>query len=208
MKVYEFKGFPNPLRVRIALAEKGLLEATEFVHVDVPAGEHKQPAFLAINPSGTVPVLELDDGTIISECSAITEYLDHSTGAPDLTGQEAKERGVIAMIHRKIEAGLLDAVAAYFHHATPGLGPDIEIDQNRAWGERQRRTALATMEWMNGLLKDRRYLAWSRFTIADITAMAGFAYADFVDLAMPESCEDLRRWRERVAARSTARAAA
>jgi glutathione S-transferase len=73
MEVYEFKGFPNPARVRIALAEKGLLNQVEFIHVDVPAGDHKKPEFLAKNPSGAVPVLELDDGTMISECSAIIE---------------------------------------------------------------------------------------------------------------------------------------
>lgn len=208
MKVYEFKGFPNPARVRIALAEKGLFDQVEFCHVDVPAGEHKKTAFLEKNPSGAVPVLELDDGTIISECSAITDYIDHATGEAELTGRNAKERGVIGMMQRKVEAGLLDAVAAFFHHATEGLGPDIESYQNKAWGERQKEIAVGTMHWMDKTLLDQDYLAGDRFTVADITGMAGFAFADFVDLDIPDTCPRLQDWRARVSARPSAKVAA
>ncbi|MGI9484947.1 MAG: glutathione S-transferase family protein [Geminicoccaceae bacterium] len=208
MKVYEFKGFPNPARVRIALAEKGLIDQVEFCHVDVPAGEHKRPDFLAKNPSGAVPVLELDDGTMISECSAITDYIDHAAGDAELTGRNAKERGVIGMMQRKIEAGLLDAVAAFFHHATEGLGPDIETYQNKGWGERQKEIAVSTMHWMEGNLRDRDYLAGERFTVADITGMAGFAFADFVKLDIPDTCPRLQDWRARVSARPSAKIAA
>lgn len=204
MKVYEFKGFPNPARVRIALAEKGLYDDVEFIHVDVPGGEHKQPEFLAKNPSAAVPVLELDDGTQISECSAITEYLDHATGTPALTGETAKERAVISMMQRKVEAGFLDAVGAYFHHATAGLGPDIETYQNAAWGERQKETAVKTMGWMNDILADREYLAGDSFTVADITAMAGVAFADFAKIDVPASCTNFIAWRDRVSARPSA----
>src|SRR5262245_51913266 len=122
MKIYDYRGFPNPARVRIALAEKGLTDKVEFITVDVPGAEHKQPACLGKNPSEPLPVLELEDGTTIAECTAITEYLDHLDGEPTLTGQGAKERALIHMMQRRAEAGLLDAVAAYFHHATPGLG--------------------------------------------------------------------------------------
>ena len=208
MKVYEFKGFPNPTRVRLALAEKGLFDAVEFVQVNVPEGEHRQPAFLAKNPSGVVPVLELDDGTQISECSAITEYLDHAKGDADLTGQSAKERAVIAMMQRKVEAGFLDAVATYFHHATAGLGPDIETDQNAAWGERQKTVALKTMHWMNNVLADQDYLAGDSFTVADITAMAGFDFAGFAQIETPATLTNLLAWRDRVGSRPSTKIAA
>ena len=92
----------------------------------MPGGEHQTAAFLEKNPSGAVPVLELDDGTTISECTAITEYLDHVVGEPTLTGRTPRERAVISMMQRRAEAGVLDAVSTYFDHATPGLGPDIE----------------------------------------------------------------------------------
>jgi len=208
MRIYDFKGFPNPARVRIALAEKGLSDQVEFVHVDVPGGEHMKPAFLEKNPSGAVPVLELDDGTLISECSAITDYLDHVSGEADLTGKTSKERGVIAMMQRKVEAGLLDAVAAYFHHATDGLGPEIETYQNKAWGERQREVATDTMSWLDGLLGRQDYVAGDRFTVADITAMAGLAFAGFAKVDIPESCGHLKAWHARVATRPSAAAAA
>lgn len=92
MKVYEHKGFANPARVRIALAEKGLVDSVEFIPVDVPAGEHRTPAFLAKNPSGVVPVLELDDGTCISECTAITESRSLD-GRPGSDGQNREGTG-------------------------------------------------------------------------------------------------------------------
>ena len=117
----------------------------------MPNGEHRSPEFLAKNPSAVVPVLELEDGTMVSECSAITEYLDHAQGDPILTGQSPKERAIIAMAQRKVEAGFLDAVGAYFHHATPGLGPDIETYQNADWGNTRLEVAKQTMAWMDGL---------------------------------------------------------
>src|SRR5262245_50693665 len=125
LRIHDYKGFPNPTRVRIAIAEKGLNDQVSFVTVDVPAGAHKSPDFLARNPAGTVPVLELDDGTHICECTAITEFLDHCTGEPVLTGRTPRERGMIHMMQRRAESELLDAVATYFHHATPGLGSHI-----------------------------------------------------------------------------------
>ncbi len=93
MKIYDRPGFPNPARIRIVLAEKGLDDQVEFVSVDLMAAEHKQPAFLAKNPAGIVPVLELDDGTLISESTAITEYLDNLDGRPSLTGRTPQGEG-------------------------------------------------------------------------------------------------------------------
>jgi glutathione S-transferase len=201
MKIYDFKGFPNPARVRIALAEKNLTSRVQFVHVDVPGGEHKRPDFLAKNPSGAVPVLELDDGTTISECTAITEYLDHLDGQPTLTGEMPKERALIHMMQRRAENDLLDAVASYFHHATPGLGPDIETNQNRAWGESSRERAIAGMHYFDRVLSQQAYLAGEKFSMADITAFAGLGFADFAQIEIPASCTHLNAWRARVAAR-------
>ncbi len=175
--------------------------------VDVPAGEHKRPEFLARNPAGAVPVLELDDGTHIAECTAIIEFLDHLVGEPVLTGQTAKERAVVHMMQRRAEAGLLEAIAAYFHHATPGLGPTLETYQNREWGERGRERALAAMAYLDGLLYDRPYLAGERFTVADITAYAGLAFSDFCGVEVPGRSANLKAWRGRVAARPAVAAA-
>ncbi len=204
MKIHEYEGFPNPARVRMALKEKGLLGQVEFVSVDVPAGEHKKPEFLAKNPSGAVPVLELDDGTMIAECSAITEYLDHFSGEPVLTGQTPQERASIHMMQRRAETGLLDAVATYFHHATPGLGPDIETYQCAEWGQHQRQRAQTGMKYLDGVLSAQPYLAGDTFTVADITAYAGLMFADAAQVAIPEDCTNLQDWRQRVSQRPSA----
>lgn len=201
MRVYDYKGFPNPARVRLALAEKGLQDGVEFIHVDVPAGEHRKPEFLAINPSAAVPVLELEDGTILSESAAITDYLDHLTGEPTLTGLDAKERGVIHMLQRKVEDGLLDAVGNYFHMATAGLGPDIELYENKDYGNRRRDIALKTMAWIDAKLADSDYLAGDRLTVADITAFAGFGFADFAGIKTPEEFGNIAAWKARMSAR-------
>src|SRR4029078_11651223 len=116
LKIYDYKGFPNPMRVRIALAEKGLTGKVELISIDVPGGEHRLPGFAKKNPYATVPVLELEDGTCISECTAITAHVDTFGGEPVLTGKSAKDRAVIHMMQRRTETGLLDAAATYFHH--------------------------------------------------------------------------------------------
>jgi len=95
MKIYDVDGFPNPARVRIALAEKGATDKVDFVPVDVMQGEHRSDAFRAKNPDASVPCLELEDGTCISQCTAITEYIDGAFEGPSLCGTSAQERAVI-----------------------------------------------------------------------------------------------------------------
>ncbi len=201
MKIYDMKGLPNPTRVRLALAEKGLQDRVEFVPVNIMVGEHRTPEFLKINPSAAVPVLELEDGTILSECSAITEYLDHVAGEPELTGKDARERGIIHMTQRKVEDGLLDAVGNYFHYATEGLGPDLEEYQNKDFGDRRKAIALKTMAWMDARLADKPFLTGDRLTVADITAFAGFAFADFAGIETPTHLKNVAAWKTRMGER-------
>ncbi|MEM9636302.1 MAG: glutathione S-transferase [Pseudomonadota bacterium] len=201
MKIYDVEGFPNPARVRIALAEKGATEKVEFIPVDVMGGEHRSDAFRAKNPDAVVPCLELEDGSCISQCNAITEYIDGHFDGASLTGETPRERAQISMMNLRAENGLLNAVGAYFHHATPGLGPDIETDQCAEWGLRQKETADKTMAYLDGVLADNAYLAGDRFSIADITAFAGLAFADFASIDIPEHLTHLTAWRAKVAAR-------
>ena len=202
MKIYDLEGFPNPARVRIALAEKGQIESVEFVHVDVMAGEHRSDAFRAKNPSAAVPVLELDDGTTISECTAITEYIDAAFDGISLTGASAKERAVVHMMNRRAEADVLDAVGGYFHHATEGLGPDLETYQNEEWGLKQRQRAEAGMQYFNEVLGQSDYVAGDSYSMADITLFAGLAFADFAKIEIPQSCTHLVAWRDKISARA------
>ncbi|SCW98297.1 glutathione S-transferase [Pseudomonas sp. NFACC05-1] len=206
MKIYDWFNGPYPARVRIALAEKGLLPNIEFVPVNLWAGEHKQPEFLAINYSGTLPVLELNDGTRIAECTAITQYLDSLDGHPTLTGETAVEKGIIHMMTKRAEIEFLDAVSAYFHHATPGLGPNVELYQNAEWGARMRDKAIRGMHYFDNLLKDRPFVAGDKFSMADIAVLGGMIFASLVQLAVPEECVALRAWHARMEERSSVQA--
>ncbi|HDR9507990.1 glutathione S-transferase [Burkholderia cepacia] len=199
MTIYDFPEGPYPTRVRIALAEKNLQSRVEFVMVDLYKGEHKRPEFIAEkNYSGTLPVLELDDGTCIAECTAITEYLDTLDGAPTLTGRTALEKGVIHMMSKRAELEVLDAISVYFHHATPGLGPNVELYQNAEWGFRQRDKALRGMRYFNGVLKKQLFVAGDAFSMADITLIGGLVFASIVKLPVPAECEALPAWYTRM----------
>ncbi|MEL7371327.1 MAG: glutathione S-transferase [Myxococcota bacterium] len=204
MKIYDIENFPNPIRVRMALAEKGATDQVAFVPVDVMGGEHRTDAFKAKNPSAAVPVLELDDGTFISECPAITEYIDHAFDGPSLTGTTPKDRAYISMMQRRAETMVLDAVGAYFHHATPGLGPALEKNQNREWGLKQRDTALNGMAYFDKVLEGQPFITGDDFSIADITLFAGLVFSDFAKIEVPAAYANLKAWRERVAARPSA----
>lgn len=214
MKIHDIPGFPNPLRIRIALAEKGLADQVTFVKVDVPAAENRQDDFLALNPTGTVPVLELDDGLCIAECTAITEYLDNLDGDPVLTGRTPREKGVIHMMQKRAETQLIDAVGDYFHHATPGLSPALQAYkspdwQGRAdWGRRQGDKAIAGMRYFDKVLRDRPYVAGDAFSMADITVLEGLVFAGFAQLAVPEDCTALIAWNQRLQERPSVKAPA
>ncbi|WP_299143095.1 glutathione S-transferase [uncultured Tateyamaria sp.] len=201
MKIYDVEGFPNPARVRIALAEKGAVDQAEFIAVDVMGGEHRTEAFKAKNPDAAVPCLELEDGTHISRCTAITEYIDAAFDGPSLTGTNPQERGQISMMNLRAESGLLDAVATYFHHATPGLGPDLETYQCAEWGNKQKDVAGQTMAYLDAVLAENAYLAGDVFSVADITAYAGLAFADLAQVEIPSNLTHLHDWRARMAAR-------
>jgi len=201
MKIYDVEGFPNPARVRIALAEKGASEQVEFIPVDVMGGEHRTAEFKAKNPDATVPYAELDCGTCISQCTAITEYIDGTFEGPSLIGNTPKQRATTQMMNLRAESGLVDAVGAYFHHATPGLGPDLETYQNADWGMKKKETAQNTMRYLDNVLETSDYLAGSNFSMADITAFAGLAFADFAKVEIPSELSNLAAWRQRVAAR-------
>jgi glutathione S-transferase len=204
MKIYDRPGFPNPARIRIVLAEKNLDAKIEFVSIDLIGAEHKQTAFLSKNPSGVLPVLELDDGTFISESTAITEYLDNLDGNPTLTGRTPREKAMIHMMQRRAEADMLDAVGNYFHNATPGLGPVLQVYKNpewidrNEWGNQQRDKALGGAKYFDEVLKTRPYLAGDEFSMADITLFAGLMFADAAGIAIPDEYKALSAWRSKV----------
>ncbi|CAI4045764.1 hypothetical protein N7582_003645 [Saccharomyces uvarum] len=198
MKIYDWPTGPYPARVRIALAEKNLQSRVHFVRINLWKGEHKKAEFLAKNYSGTLPVLELDDGTFIAECTAITEYIDALHGTPILTGRTPREKGEIHMMNKRAELELLDPISVYFHHATPGLGPEVEVYQNSEWGLRQRDKALSGMHYFDTVLRAQPFVAGKEFSMADITVIGGLIFAALVKLPVPEECEALKAWYQRM----------
>ncbi|OWW18270.1 glutathione S-transferase [Noviherbaspirillum denitrificans] len=204
MTVYDFPVGPYPTRVRIAIAEKKLQMKIRFELVDLYKGEHKKPEFSEQkNYSGTLPVLELANGTLISECTAITQYLDTLDGAPSLTGSTPLEQGIIHMMSKRAEIELLDAISVYFHHGTPGLGPLVELYQNPEWGFRQRDKALRGMHYFDKVLQQQPFIAGDKFSMADITVIGGLVFAAIVNLEIPAECRALLSWYERMKSRES-----
>jgi glutathione S-transferase len=194
MKIYDAALGPFPARVRIAIAEKNLTSRIEFVPIDLLNGEHKTAAFREKNYSGTVPVLELEDGTLISECVAITRYLDVLEGTPTLTGTTPKEQGLIHMMTKRAEMEFIEAISIYFHHATPGLGAQVEKYQNQAWGIYQRDKALAGMRYFDSILRDHPFVAGEFFSMADMAVIGGLIFVDHLDVEVPADCDALSSW--------------
>jgi glutathione S-transferase len=203
MKLYDRQGTPNAARIRIVLAEKGLDEAVEIETVDLIAAAQKSPEFLAMNPIGKTPVLVLEDGLALSECTAITEYLDTLNGNPVLTGRTAREQGLIHMMQRRVEAMVMEPVDDYFHYATPGLGAALapwrkpDWEGRHEWGARRGAEAVANLPWFEAWLEERDYLAGETYSLADITLWAALSFARGAGLAVP-ALPNLTAWQGRM----------
>lgn len=205
MRLYEYEAFPNPRRVRMFLAEKGI--TLDRVQVDVPNGEHKKPAFLLKNPAGAVPVLELDDGICISETNAICRYLEEIApeNTPLLLGRDAREKAEIEMWQKRIEDGLLGTLLTYFHHATAGLG-DTERYRNLDWGQHNLSRTHDGLRLLETRLSESPFVSGENYGVADITALAAIDLATVLGVDIPENHANTRSWHDRVSARASAAA--
>ena len=206
MKLYDFPGAPNPRRVRMFLAEKGV--TAESVTVDMRTGEHKTPEFLKKNPSGKIPVLELDDGTCIAESVAICRYLEAVHPEPNLFGADPVELGRIEMRNRHIELELFSQIGISWVNgpvvASIAEGRFTQIPQAKEKSDEAVRSFYARL---NGELIDSPYIAGARFTIADISTLIAVDFASsMVDLKPDESLTALWRWHATVSARPSAAA--
>ena len=204
MKIYQSNSLPSPRRVRMFLAEKGI-EDVEMVTLDVAGGEARQPEFLARNPLGEVPVLELDDGDHIGEVTAISRYFEEVRPFPALFGGTPGDKARVEMWLRRIESGLMGAVAAYYHHATAGFG-DAGRYRNREWGENSRDRATATMQLLDGALGTDEFVAGATFSVADIAALCAIDFAIACGIEIPSAADNLRAWHDRVSRRPSAAA--
>jgi glutathione S-transferase len=202
MKLYDGGRAPNPRRVRIFLAEKGLSVPIE--RIDLGAMQHKSAEFTALNPLQRVPVLALDDGTTLTESVAICRYFEGLRPQPRLFGQGALEEAMVEMWNRRVELNLYAAVSAVFRHLHPSMS---ELEERvPEWGEANRPRVFEFLDLLDRELRDRLFIAGEHFTIADITTLVAVDFMRPAKLAMPEEFTSLRRWHAQVCERPSAAA--
>lgn len=194
---------PNPRRVRIYLAEKGLNIPTK--QLSIIQGEHKTPEFTAKYPQGQLPVLELDDGRIIGESVAICRYFEALHPKPPLFGSDALSIAETDMWIRRVEFLLMNPVAHVWMHTHP-FTARVVVPQYTDFGESNRPKALAAMQRLDNVLKDRAFVAGDAFSMADIVLLTTIDFAAFIGLPLPEDANALSGWHERVSARPSAAA--
>ena len=207
MKLYDLKGGMNPRRVRIFLAEKGV--EIPLQDVDMTKGENTTPDFLAKNSMGKLPVLELDDGTHITESVAICRYIEALHPEPNMFGTNPLEIANIEMWTRRAELNIAIPILQVFEHLHPFW--EGRVKQVKACGELARETVLTRLDWLESELgnrdpDDRNFLAAGRYTVADITLQSSLIVAKACGLRIPEEHTHLTQWFASVTARPTARA--
>ncbi len=201
MKLYSYGTAPNPRKVKIFLAEKGL--KYDLVEVDMMKGEHKAPEFLAKNPSGKVPVLELDDGRFLAESIAICRYLESVHPEPNLFGVDAYELGFIEMRNRQMETELWSQIGVSWVNGpiVAKMGIYKTIPEAK---EQSDANVNKYYERLNKEFANAEYVAGSRFTVADITLLTGIDFArTLVGLKPDAGLENLWRWHELVSQRDS-----
>ena len=204
MKLYDCATAPSPQRVRIFLAEKSI--DISLVQVNLRDGEQLGDAFRKINPDCTVPVLELDDGTRISEIYAICQYLESQYPEPVLMGQSALEQALVSMWNSKIEQNGLAALAETLRNRAQGMqdralpGP-LNLAQIPQLVDRGRIRTEAFFDRLDGQLKDNAFITGEQFTMADITAYVMIQFAGWSKIAIKDSQSNLQRWYDIVSKR-------
>jgi len=203
MKLYEEGRAPNPRRVRIFLAEKGI--EIERVQVDINALEHFTEEMRRLNPMTRLPFLVLEDGTVIAETIAICRYFEELQPLPVLFGRSALEKAMIEMWQRRVEQRLMDPVSHAFRHTHPKMAP-LEQPQVPAWGEANRDKARAMLTFLDGELARRPHIAGDDFSVADISLLVAIDFMKLAKLSLTEEHPNLAEWHRRVSSRPSASA--
>ena len=209
MKFYDCDTAPSPRRVRVFIAEKGI--EVETVPVDLANGEQFSAAYRAVNPDCVVPALQLDDGSCLSEVTAICHYLEDIHPQPPLLGRTPAERATTIMWNAKAEQQGLWACADALRNFAKGLkgravpGPD-DYEQIPELAERGRKRVAAFLDKLDQRLADNEFVAGSFFSMADITAFIVVEFAGRLKIPVPDDAVNLRRWYEAVTSRPSAAA--
>jgi glutathione S-transferase len=202
MKIYDTKTAPSPRRVRIFLAEKNI--PIEYVQVDLQKGENISPQMRAKNPVGKIPILELDDGTCISEGASICLYFEELYPDINLLGNDPLEKANIDMWHRQVELYFFGQVGMCFQHTT-GYFKD-RMTPVKEYGDVAGKNAIDFLKVLEKRLSESEFIAADRFTIADITAMCAIDFARVVSIKMTDEQTNLKRWYKAVSSRPSAKA--
>jgi len=203
MKLYDFKTAPNPRRVRIYLAEKGI--EIPLVNVDIMQREQKTPDFLAKNPVGSIPVLELDDGTCISESIAICRYIEELHPEPPLFGRTPLEKAVTEMWLRRVELKVMLPVGQVWVHGHPLTARMLKQIPEAA--ELGRKRAHLGYQLLDQQLATNQFLAGDNYSVVDAVALSTIDFAaGLVGVPYDEDLKHLKRWHDTVSARPSAEA--
>jgi len=205
MKFYNSIG-PNPRVVKMFMAEKGL--DVPRVEIDLMKGENRQGAYGAVNPSGTTPALELDEGLILAEITAICEYLEELHPSPPLIGSTPKERAETRMWVRRIDLGIVENLANGFRYSQ-----GLAMFQNRVHcipqaADDLKAIAQEKLKWLDGLIAGRKWIVGDRFTLADILLFSFLDFAAQVGQPLNPDAKNIAAWYERVKARPSVAASA
>ena len=203
MKLFDGGRAPNPRRVRVFLAEKGI--EVPLVPVDMGAMGHKQEPVSSRNPLQRLPVLELDDGTILTESVAICRYFEELQPESALFGQGALGKAQVEMWQRRMEFNLLSCVAQAFRHIHPAM-KEWEIPQIPEWGEANKTKAVEFLKLLDTELANREFAASDAYSIADITGMIAIDFMKPARIKVPDECANVLRWYSAVTSRPSASA--
>ncbi len=204
MKLFDGGRAPNPRRVRVFLAEKGI--EVPLVPIDMGALGHKGDEVTRRNPLQRLPVLELDDGTVLTESVAICRYFEETQPEPPLFGQGALGRALVEMWQRRMELNFMFPVAQAFRHIHPAM-KEWEVPQVPEWGEANKPRALEFLEVLDEQLADNEFVAGDAYSIADITGLVGMEFMKPARIALPETgLDNVKRWFGQVSERPSAKA--
>ncbi|TIO04921.1 glutathione S-transferase [Mesorhizobium sp.] len=203
MKLFDGGRAPNPRRVRVFLAEKGI--EVPLVPIDMGALGHRQEPVSSRNPLQRLPVLELDDGTVITESVAICRYFEELQPEPALFGRGALGKALVEMWQRRMELNLLGCVAAAFRHIHPAM-KEWEVPQIPEWGEANKPKAVGFLKLLDDELADREFIAGDAYSIADITGLIAIDFMKPARIKVPEDCTNVLRWHQAISGRPSAAA--
>lgn len=202
MKIYETKTAPNPRRVRMFLAEKGI--DVDYVQVDIQKGENLTAEMRAKNPLGKIPILELEDGTCIAETDAICTYFEALHPEPSLMGTTPIEKATISMWQRQVEFAFMMQIGMCFQHTT-GYFKDRMVPVPE-YGKEAGINAAKYLNILERRLEVKPFIAGDNFSIADITALCAIDFARVVNIRVDDKHENLKRWYDSVSNRASAKA--